>query len=73
MTRHARYRGRCGTGSVQRTSDGAKTRSKRSSLWVEDAVGWQMRYHQGTREEPLARSPLNARGPTRTPNQETTA
>lgn len=33
---------------VQRTHEGAATRSKRSSLWVKNAAGWQMRYHQGT-------------------------
>lgn len=33
---------------VQRTHEGAATHSKRSSLWVKNAGGWQMRYHQGT-------------------------
>lgn len=37
---------------VERTHEGSTLRSRRSSLWVKGAEGWQMRYHQGTYADP---------------------
>lgn len=35
--------------AAQRQADGALDRhTHRSSLWVQTAMGWQLRYHQGT-------------------------
>lgn len=39
------------TYTAVRTHDGHSTRSYRSSVWVRNAGGWQMRYHQGTHVE----------------------
>jgi hypothetical protein len=36
------------TYAAERIHDGHTARSLRSSVWVRSAVGWQMRYHQGT-------------------------
>jgi len=41
------------TYQAERTHEGRTTRSKRSSLWVNNAGRWQMRYHQGTHGESL--------------------
>ena len=38
------------TYAVQRTCEGVTTHSRRSSVWVKNPGGWQMRYHQGTYE-----------------------
>ena len=37
-----------------RSHAGTTLRSKRSSLWVRNSIGWQMRYHQGTNSETSA-------------------
>jgi len=35
--------------SAHRTADGAlQLHTHRSSLWMNDAIGWRLRYHQGT-------------------------
>jgi hypothetical protein len=35
--------------SAHRQADGSlQLHTHRSSIWVEDAVGWRLRYHQGT-------------------------
>ncbi|MCD9008145.1 nuclear transport factor 2 family protein [Luteimonas sp. XNQY3] len=47
---------------AQRTCEGVTTHCKRSSLWVKNPEGWQMRYHQGTYGEPLP--PNNSFKPT---------
>lgn len=36
----------------ERTYEGTVTRSRRSSVWVNIAGSWKMRYHQGTCGEP---------------------
>lgn len=36
------------TYQAQKTHCGQVTRSLRSSVWVKNPSGWQMRYHQGT-------------------------
>lgn len=36
------------TYSARRTHEGGATHSRRSSVWVRNVGGWQMRYHQGT-------------------------
>jgi hypothetical protein len=36
------------TYAAQRTHGGRTTHSLRSSVWVKNTSGWQMRYHQGT-------------------------
>jgi hypothetical protein len=38
---------------AERTHEGRTTRSRRSSLWVNDTGSWRMRYHQGTHAEAL--------------------
>lgn len=34
--------------STQRLADGQVVRALRSSIWLRTAIGWQLRYHQGT-------------------------
>jgi len=36
------------TYTAERTHEGVTARSLRCSVWVDNAGGWQMRYHQGT-------------------------
>jgi hypothetical protein len=38
------------TYAAQRSHAGKTTRSLRSSVWIKNTRGWQMRYHQGTYE-----------------------
>jgi hypothetical protein len=40
------------TYSAERTCQDQSHASLRSSLWVKNTNGWQMRYHQGTCKEP---------------------
>lgn len=42
------------TYTAVRSHDGHHARSHRSSIWVRNAGGWQMRYHQGTPVEAAA-------------------
>ena len=41
------------TYTAVRSHDGHSASSRRSSVWVRNAGGWQMRYHQGTYVESL--------------------
>ena len=39
---------------ASRTHEGQTAHSVRSSVWVQHAGNWQMRYHQGTAQQPAA-------------------
>lgn len=45
------------TYTAVRSHGGHCTRSRRSSVWVRNAGGWRMRYHQGTLVEGQAAAP----------------